>query len=407
MPVGSDAIPADLASIQQGAAQEFATAAMSALEGAPSTAAPEAPTQPTEQAPPPQPAPVAPPAQAAPQTDTASAPQPAPAPAATSPGLPSIDVSTWSPEARRALEMEGWDGKSAVTPDLLGRVSSRYLEFNNRLGAKGSPEEKPQAQAAPPEDAEAQVSAHIVREQDADPECAQMVSEFQVFNAELQKLGDENSGQIGKTRGDLEYVKRLQELPDIKENPLRLDEVRSEQRRLELELVQLRAEARLRKLDIRDLETRYDNRATLIERSIRGNLETRAAINSRATELAQQWPGLVQKVADNAKLPKELHGKFFEDAKREFVLAQRAGERIPNLEAFLAEIADRRLKDMDEYHRIKSGEYGALAAKRADTVSPPTPSVPGAPGAAPATNAPKSLSELYANIDAERYATIR
>lgn len=410
-------IPAELAQVQADAAQAFATAAMAASEApTPAAAAPSDPAPASPAPPDPNAAPA--PTQAAPQpTDPASAPEP-PAAAATPGKTFTMDPATLNPEAKRFLEMQGWDGQSPLTPDLIVKGLSRGLEFNNRLGKNGDgapapgadpSKTAPPAPAAPPADAAEQIEAQIAQAQDADPECSQIVSEYAAAEKQLKDLGSEGlpDSMIGKLYADLEFNKRLLETPDIKENPLRYDEVLRLVREQSLELKSLRADRSVARNDSQALAARYRERAGAIDSHIRGDIRRTAAINSRAEELARQWPSLVQAVADEAKIPKSLQAEFFEDILQHFVLSQRAGEKITDLKGFLSTFAARTAKRLDSYHVIKAGEYGKLAHERTQTVTPDSENRPGGAPATSAKKAPESLTELYAELDAERQAGAR
>lgn len=413
-------VPDSLAAVQSAASQEFATAyakASGAPEGQADT--PASPAAPVSEP--------APPAATPAQTTAPTPPTPT-----------TLDPSSWSPEARRSLEMEGWDGHSPITPDLVAKVAERKLEFNNRLADQAralkagtpAPPEPAQAQPAaqpaapapqpvsepastapaptPPELDIAQVPQQVTAALDSDPTAAQMVEQYVRNDARLNQL---NSELLVKAQQDYYYEQRRLEAPETKADPVLADETARRGQLAALTLERLLGERERLSLSQEALTQRYDRKASEVRARLEGQIAERVAATRRAEELARSWQPSLERVFTTAVVPPEQRpfiARYVADA---FTARVREGGTVPDIEGFMTQTTRDALAAFDGFHRTKMGQYGAQAHARTDVVTP-APGMPipsnGAPSPAPTTTPgePQSLADLYRSVDRDRYRSM-
>jgi hypothetical protein len=319
--------------------------------------------------------------------------------------------------------MEGWDGKSPLSAELLGRVASRYLEFNNRNAElarqlKPSPtpetpaETKPAETTEPARPAEAkvepaqpeepeptrdQITVKVEETLDRDATCVRTANEYAAHEGRLKELGSETTGLIGTLAQDVAHLKRVLELPDIKENPLRSEEITRELWLKQSELQTLKSERAERRLESQRLSMEYDQRANSIRSQIQGQVAQRVATTRRAKELSAKWPGSLDRVIQANNVPADIRKRIGERVRDSFVLAVNRGETIDDLDSFIDQATKGLLADHDAYYRAKSADLGALAHKRTETIVPPAN---GGQPASPTATAPKAdVDDLSAILE--------
>lgn len=412
--MASPVVPDSLAAVQSSAAQSFATA-LADFESNGGTTAPSPET------------PAAPVIEAAPTPDVSATPVQG-----------AVDTSAWSPEAKRALSMEGWDGKSAVTPDLLQRVATRHLEFNNRLAAiaKGKvvpdapavsapvvpvveqapvvetkPQEVKPEPAAPPADLDlTQVEAKVNQELERNPAVSNMVETWSRNERRLGELvGTETTiGQIQQTQRDLYYEKRRLESPEVKGDVVLFDEAARRVQLGELLLERLQTERERLSFSQETLAQRYANASNEARSRLTGQIQQQSALNRRTQELATAWPGTIERVFEANKVPPSNRAAMSKIVRDAFVAQVNIGGVVPDMATFFDAVVKETLKSHEDYHRGMMATYGAQAHQRTDIVTPPpTNGAPPASATEQDQGEPKSLADLYRRTDKDRVRAFR
>lgn len=413
--MGSPLAPGPSTDLQE--AQKAGRSALSqALSGEVAPAVPTAPPA----APPPAPAPEAPSAApAAPPVTEAppvAAPTPQPEPAGIPPAEPAavptetlIDPATLTDDARRSLEMEGWQQGQPITAELFNRSLERKLEFNNRLGKRGEVlEPEPPEEVAPEPMA---VDPNVIAEQvrgaiGQDQEALGWVETWKANTSKLNELGytelgeSSGGGRLAELENALKIAELRLEIPEIKDDStgIAAADIKQQIRDLSADIRGINADAdRLAQKNAR-LDAQYTQREEYYGAQVREGLEEKhqeslseERITRYTEEMSRAWPESLKRVA-------EKHGYTPEDTQELDARARDAGYAhlsrglgaIEDIDAFLEAQAVRLDQTMDRYHRRQSGIY-------AQQVSGRTPSVQPSPAVAPAQQpqADDSLDSLY------------
>jgi hypothetical protein len=362
-------------------------------------------------------------------TSPVAAPVPSPdpgqqAPPAAEPAAATIDVSAFSPEAKRFLEMVS--GGGPITAEVLNRAAERGLQFNNALGKRGVPAQpladpSAAAQAAtsqpsavpspaspePPVDL-SQVTNEDIRNEalrlaNTDPECRSLDSEAGPVLADIAAIDRDHPSLAA----DIQFFDRAAR-EAAERDPALAEEYREK-------LSELRAvKARRTELSLqeRDLRDRFYQRVSQYEQRVVSHLrqqhEQRAAaeaaqaeLNRHVEEMEKAWPVAATAALQAHGLPDSMLAKLNKRASESALANLSLGMRVQDVRAHLDSHAKELKDEMVEYHRLQAIEHGRLAHVRTDVAAPAPGVSPGVQTKAP-DNAPLSLSEIQrqARLDA-------
>lgn len=407
--------------------QQAASAFGKAMSGKPDPASPAAP--PPETAPPveptPEPAPSpapepAPPAEPGgePPTPPAAAP-PEPAPPAEEPSA--LDLSTLTPEAKRFLEMHGGDINQALGRGLTfnNRLAAAYRENPERFQPGGdldptaAPEvgepvlfEEPQPEVPPleideiPPDA---IQTEVDKRVHSNYQTVSLIQQFQASQQQEQGLAQQEQA----LQADIQYRERL--LADTEQmaaDDLRRGQVENEINRLETKLGRVKQDRYMLNMQQQQLGAQFDAHQTQIRQEVEAEMTGQAeeealtayeqAVEAQEYQKARvEWPAALDRCMKENTIPAELGEAFRKEAVTQFNAAM-ADENtvIEDMYTFLSPVAKDFVARLDQYHRIRSGQYANQAAVRAATPSPPTtPGTLAPPEAPPQTDLDAIMSE--------------
>jgi hypothetical protein len=374
-----------MVSASTAAANELA-AGLASLSQAGSTPTPEPQGSAPTTVPPAAPPPVAAPA------DSAQPPSGAPTGAQQAPASITIDPSTLPPEARRFLEMHG----DVATALIKG------LEYNNRLGKNGQPtvSDEPPVEAAPTEAPtaepeppaapvvldEAKVTEHVRTLLNGDPECSQIVRDYNVVGTQLQQLVNTTIPNIEK---EITLQNLRLELPEVKANEIAAADIKDRLRELKADLREAKDIKRDHQNDLADLNSRWERakvkHTQAVEAKFRDEVterqrtaEYQTQINTHAARMAQAWPQAVTQAVTKHQIPENLVAEFKEWARDSALASLELGHKLDDAFAYVDTKAQKFVAMIDRAHRAQSGVYAQQAAARAAVPAPPP-----APVAAP------------------------
>lgn len=302
----------------------------------------------------------------------------------------------------------------------INRALADALDYNNRLAATargeapappppgGAPAAAAPAPTAAPAAAAPQAPpaapavalpdpATIERELtsllDSDRECVDLA---QTFRADLQRVTelDQKHGNEARLGEEIRYRERRMQDPDIKEDPVAQASLREEVR----ELKEVRAERRETVRHALEAEGAYNKRVDAYQTRInsryeasRAQAESNQQVERHAQELSVSWAPAMQRAATAHNIPAELLPRFEKLARQTALANVETGFAIEDLPTFMEGVAKELIEIVDQGHRIRAGEYGDAARKRAEE--------PGPAGGAPVTTAqvqqPNDLSDVY------------
>jgi hypothetical protein len=325
-----------------------------------------------------------------------------------------IDPSSLSPEALRALKVNG-----GLSAEAVARALARYTEFDNRLGKRGQaaeaaqpasatpdvtpPAGQPEPPAVPQEITPEVIEAHASRQASTDPECRKLDEEYGRATANLKAIAD----KYPTLDVDFTYLERR--FAEVKEtDPAEAESIREQL----FDLKEARNARTLEEIKQRDSFDRFQRRlaghrqavATHFDRESRARAAAQAeqdAIYRHAEEMEQAWPAAEAAAMKAHSLDPSLAETLRKRAGNAALANLSLGMRITDLGQFLDSEAKALKNELVEFHRLQAVEHGRLAHVRTDQVAPPPGTTPGAMTKAP-DNAPLSLADIQrqARLDA-------
>lgn len=342
----------------------------------------------------------APPAPAAPvptqplQTPEAAPVQAAPGEPATPPAAPLIDPNTLTPEAKML-----W---ASVNGDQAKFVQS-LLE---QTGA-AVPVEEPEITIpeAPPVDPN-QLANLAQRHLNSIPEYRQHDQQFALAFQEHQRLvgnpQTQTPGELQNAEWQMTRLRVEMEVPEVKENPVRVAELRAQEDKLDRDISRMQTRSGALDAQMKEHLQYHEQTFNQTVQALLGQYqeahtvrETQAAVSRLESayqdKMAGEWPAAVTEISTRYNIPPQTLDYY---ARNEALARLEQGLPVQHTKNFVEGFAKRFVATMDEAHRVKSGEYGALAAQRAAGVSgvatpqgqAPAPSI--TPAATPPTPAP-------------------
>lgn len=274
------------------------------------------------------------------------------------------------------------------------------LEYNNRLGRNGQPtaSDEPPVEAAPieaptaePEPPaapvvldEAKVTEQVRTLLNGDPECSQIVRDFNNVGSQLDQL-------VKATIPGLEREIQLQhlrlELPEVKANELTAADIKDKIRELTADLREAKYIKRDHQSDLAELNARWERartkhtqtvetqyRAEVTERQRTAEYQTQ--INTHAARMAQAWPQAVTQAVTKHQIPENLVAEFKEWARDSALASLELGHKLDDAFSYVDTKAQKFVAMIDRAHRAQSGVYAQQAAARAAVPAPiPAPVV--------------------------------
>ena len=404
-------------------AQNAARAALSAnMSGvaAPAVVVPPPPEPPPAEPPqdvPPPPVAEPPPHQAEPPTEE---PEGRPPPVAAESLI--SDINSLKPETIRALEMEGWTREQPVTQELLDRLGSRYVEFNNRaaelarrLKGDGDGGKPPQTEGQPPVPvtSQEQLEQELGQRIKQDQECVSWVGEYQANARSRETL----SQSVATAEKEIERVVDRLGYPEVKEDEFRAKELTEQLRQHRSDL--LHAQLQMDRIDAKNdrldgkFRQRRDQHADEIRRQVlqaERKASEDAEINGYASEFSTKVGDAVSRVAAefgfrDPGLVEDLHQAVrMEGLQR---VSSEDGEAIEDVDGFVRQVAEKRKSRMEAYHRDQSALYAARQREKAAQVAPNPPTHAVTPPATPASTSADPLEDIYKRARAESAAALR
>jgi hypothetical protein len=232
------------------------------------------------------------------------------------------------------------------------------------------------------------------------------VSLIQQFQQSQQQAATLNQ-EMTQLQSDIEYRERL--LADPKQmasDDLRRGEVEAEMNRLETKLGRVKQDAYLVTMQQQQLGAQFDAQRSQIQQEVESELTGQAeeealtayeqAVEAQEYQRAKvEWPAALGRCMKENNIPPESAEAFRREAVTQFNAAM-ADENfvIDDMYTFLTPVAKNFMATLDQYHRIRAGQYAQQAGTRAATPSPPTtPGTPAPPQAPPETDLDAIMAE--------------
>jgi hypothetical protein len=229
----------------------------------------------------------------------------------------------------------------------------------------------------------------------SDPNATGLIQAYMTNKARLD--GNPQSGEQGLNRQieelnqKVNYESMKMNDPDLASDDLQKGEIESRLMRMQTQLGLLQQERSRLQFENQNLDAQFRSYRGAIEQQVQQEFIERAEEEAYTTyeqqveaaeerRIITEWPGAIQRVVQELKLPPEQIEDFSQDALRAYAATTADGETVvEDLNAFLRQVGEETVARLDRYHRLRAGQYAHGAATRAATPSPPT----GPPGAAP------------------------